>query len=118
MFVRCAYYVGTVPAADQERFNRYVEDVHLPDVATWPRLKRLRLLRNNGEPYEGEEPRYYQCFELSFETQEDMDFCMASEERRRTREQSVVDRAIWKDLFHGEIHHINYEIIDVPLGSA
>lgn len=115
MFVRCAYYVGIVPAADQERFNRYVEDVHLPDVATWPRLKGLRLLRSNGEAYEGESPRYYQCFELSFDSQEDMDFCMASEQRKQTRKQSAEDRAIWKDLFIGEIHHINYEVIDIPV---
>ena len=112
MLVRCAYYVGTVPEADKERFDRYVEEIHLPDVAKWPRLKGLRLLRNNGEAYEGEPPRYYHCFELSFESQEDMDFCMASKERKQTRKKSAEDRAIWKELFQGEVHHINYEVMD------
>jgi hypothetical protein len=37
---------------------------------------------------------------------------MASEARKRTRAKSAEDRAIWKDLFHGEIHHINYEVIE------
>ena len=115
MFVRCAYYIGTVSPEDRERFDRYVEEVHLPDVATWPRLKKLRLLRSNGAPYEGEPCRYYQCFELTFDSQQDMDFCMASEARKRTRQQSAADRAIWKDLFHGEIHHINYEVIEFPV---
>jgi len=38
----------------------------------------VEVLKNNGETYLGEAPRYYQCFELTFDTQEDMDFCMAS----------------------------------------
>jgi hypothetical protein len=80
MLVRCAYYVGTVAPENRKTFDDYVLNVHLPDVASWPRL-RLRLLKNNGEPYLDEVPRYYQCFELSFDSQQDMDFCMASQAR-------------------------------------
>jgi uncharacterized protein (TIGR02118 family) len=116
MLVRCAYYVGTVRPEDQERFDRYVREVHLPDVAKWPRLRRLRLLKNNGEPYLGEAPRYYQCFELSFDTQEDMDFCMASAERTETRRISQGDLASFKGLFQGEVHHVNYEVTEFPTG--
>lgn len=115
MLVRCAYYVGTVRPEDKERFDGYVQDVHLPMVAAWPRLRGLRLLRNDGKVYQGEAPRYYQCFELSFDSQEDMDLCMASEDRRLTRERSAGDRATFKGLFRGEVHHINYEVIDIPL---
>lgn len=114
MLVRCAYYMGTVPPEDKERFDRYVQDVHLPMVAAWPRLRGLRLLRNDGKVYQGEAPRYYHCFELSFASQEDMDFCMASEDRRLTRERSAADHATFKGLFRGEVHHINYEVIDIP----
>ena len=42
MLVRCAYYVGTVDPKDQKTFDDYVLNVHLPMVATWPRLRRLR----------------------------------------------------------------------------
>jgi hypothetical protein len=73
-------------------------------VAAWPRLRRLRLLRKDGTAY----PRcYYQCCELTFDSQEDMDVCMASEERKRTRERSAADLAAFKGLFRGEVHHIN-----------
>lgn len=117
MFVRCAYYVGTVRQEDQETFDRYVRDVHMPMVARWPRLKSLRLLKNNGQPYLGEAPRYYQCFELGFATQADMDFCMASPERKETRQVSAADFAMFKGLFQGEVHHVNYEVTDFPTRS-
>jgi uncharacterized protein (TIGR02118 family) len=114
MLVRCAYYVGTVRPEDKDRFDRYVQDVHLPMVAAWPRLRGLRLLRNDGRAYQGEAPRHYQSFELSFDDQEAMDACMASEDRRLTRERSAADFAGFKGLFRGEIHHVNYEVIDIP----
>ena len=115
MFVRCAYYVGTVAIENRMVFDDYVLNVHLPDVASWPRLRRLRLLKNDGEPYLGEAPRYYQCFELTFDTQEDMDFCMASPMRAATRKQMQEDSKGFKELFIGEVHHVNYTITDIPL---
>ena len=118
MLVRCASYGGTVAPEDKERFDRHVQQVHLPMVAAWPRLRGLRwlrLLRNDGQAYEGEAPRYYQCFELAFDCQEDMDVCMASEDRKRTREKSAADFATFKGLFRGEVHHVNYAVIDIPL---
>ena len=118
MFVRCAYYVGTVALENREAFDEYVLNVHLPDVVSWPRLRRLRLLKNNGQPYLGEAPRYYQCFELSFDTQEDMDFCMASQARVATRKQATDDSARFKGLFIGEVHHVNYEVTDIPIVAA
>jgi len=112
MLVRCAYYVGTVRPEDQERFDAYVRGVHLPNVAKWPRLRRLRLLKNDGQPYLGEAPRYYQCFELTFASQEDMDFCMASPERAETRRISQRDFASFRGLFQGEVHHVNYVVTE------
>ena len=118
MFVRCAYYVGTVAPENQRAFDDYVLNVHLPDVAAWPRLRLLRLLKNDGLPYLGEAPRYYQCFELNFDTQEDMDFCMASPERVATRKQSAEDYGKFKGLFIGEVHHVNYKVTDIPKSPA
>lgn len=115
MLVRCAYYVGTVAPENQKTFDDYVVNVHLPDVATWPRLRRLRLLKNNGRPYLDEAPKHYQCFELTFDNQEDMDYCMASQARAVTRKQSAADIAKFKGLFIGEVHHVNYEVIDIPV---
>jgi uncharacterized protein (TIGR02118 family) len=109
--------VGTVRLEDQERFDRYVSEAHLPDVAKWPRLRRLRLLKNNGQCNLGEAPRYYQYFERSFDTQGDMDFCMASPERAETRLISQSDLASFKSLFQGEVHHVNYEVTHFPTGQ-
>jgi uncharacterized protein (TIGR02118 family) len=116
--VRCAYYVGTVKPEDQAVFDAYCRDVHMPMVALWPRLKRLRLLKNDGKPYLGEAPRYYQCFELTFENQADMDFCMASPDRAETRRISALDHAKFKGLFQGEVHHVNYEVKDYACKDA
>lgn len=118
MFVRCAYYIGTVRAEDQEKFDRYIREVHLPDVANWPHLRRLRLLKNNGQPYEGEAPRIYQCFELSFDTQADMDACMASAERVETRRIARQDIDSFKGLFQGEVIHVNYEVSEFSPASS
>lgn len=115
MFVRCAYYVGTVDPKDQATFDDYVLNVHLQLAATWPRLRGLRLLKNNGKPYEGEAPRFYQAFELFFDSQADMDFCMAAEERKYCRQVAEKDIAKFRGLFKGEVNHVNYEVIDIPL---
>ena len=112
MFVRCAYYIGSVKLEDQELFDSYIREVHLPDVANWPLLRGLRLLKNNGQPYEGEVPRIYQCFELSFDTQADMDACMASEERQETRRIAKGDIDRFKGLFPGEVVHVNFEVTE------
>lgn len=114
MMTRCAYYVGTVRPEDQAAFDAYVRDVHMPMVALWPRLRRLRLHKNDGKTYLGEAPRYYQCFELTFDNQADMDFCMASPDRAETRRISQEDHARFKGLFQGEVHHVNYEVTDFP----
>jgi len=118
MMVRCAYYVGTVRPEDREVFDDYVRRVHMPMVAQWPRLRRLRLLKNDSQPYLGEAPRYYQCFELTFDNQQDMDFCMASPERAETRRISAADFAKFKGLFQGEVHHVNFEVTDFPCNDG
>lgn len=118
MFVRCAYYVGTVAPENRKAFDDYVLNVHLPDVASWPRLRGLRLLKNDGAPYLGEAPRYYQCFELAFDTQEDMNFCMASPARVATRKQAAEDLALFKGLFIGDVHHVNYHVTDIPITAT
>ena len=36
-------------------------------------------------------------------------------ERAATRKQSAADFAKFKGLFVGEVHHINYEVTDIPI---
>ena len=116
--LRCASYAGTVDTTDRQRFDEYVRDVHLPDVAQWPRLRSLRLLKSEGHDFLGEKPAYYQEFELGFDSQDDMDFCMASPQRKDTRRIAADDIDSFKGLFRGEVHHTNYTVVEVPIAEA
>lgn len=109
MIVRCAYYEGTVADQDKAAFDPHVETVHMPLVAKFPRIHALRLLR--GQSYLGEAPKFYQVFELYFKTREDLEVAMASEERQIARE----DLKNFQPLFRGQIHHVNYEIKEIPI---
>lgn len=119
--LRCASYMGNVAPEERARFDAYVRDVHLPDVANWPRLRGLRLLKNEGLDFLGEAPQYYHTFELAFDSEEDMNYCMKAEERKITRRISAGDFATFKGLFNGEVHHTNYSVTEFALpgtGSA
>jgi uncharacterized protein (TIGR02118 family) len=114
-FLRCAYYKGTVAPANRARFDTYVRDVHMPDVAAWPHLRHLRMMKNDERVFIEEKPQYYQAFELAFESQADMDACMASEARKETRRVAKQDFDSFKGLFEGEVHHVNYRCHDIPV---
>ena len=116
--LRCAYYMGTVAPENQARFDAYINDVHMPDVARWPHLRHLRRLLNDGSPFLEEKPQYYQAFELAFDSQAEMDICMASEERKETRRVSAQDLDTFKGLFLGEVHHVNYSCLDFSVAEA
>ena len=108
MLALCANYEGTVPE-NQEAFDRYIETVHLPLVAEYPRLRALRYLK--GAPLDGVAPKYYLSFELFFDSLEDFQVAAKSEERNR----AVEDAKNFAAQFEGEIHHVMYEVKDVPL---
>jgi uncharacterized protein (TIGR02118 family) len=111
MLVLCANYEGTVPE-NQEAFDQYIETVHLPLVAMYPRLRALRYLK--GEPRDGIAPKYYLSFELFFDSLEDFLFAAKSAERNR----AVEDAKSFAAQFEGEIHHVMYEVKDIPIATA
>ncbi len=108
MLALCAYYEGSVPE-NHEAFDRYIENVHLPMVAEYPRLRALRYLK--GVPRDGIAPKYYLSFELFFDSLEDFQFAAKSEQRNR----AVEDAKKFADQFDGEIHHVMYEVNDIPV---
>jgi uncharacterized protein (TIGR02118 family) len=110
MLALCANYEGTVPG-DQEAFDHYIETVHLPLVAKYPRLRALRYLK--GVPRDGIAPKYYLSFELFFDSLEDFQFAAGSEERNRADE----DTKNFTAQFEGEIHHVMYEVNDIPVSG-
>ena len=110
MLALCAYYEGTV-AEDQEAFDQYIESVHLPLVASYPRLRALRYLK--GVPRDGVAPKYYLSFELFFDSLQDFQFAAKSEARNR----AVEDTKNFTAQFEGEIHHVMYEVKDIPVAA-
>ncbi len=110
MLALCAYYEGTVPE-NQQAFDQYIEDVHLPLVAKYPRLRALRYLK--GVPRDGVAPKYYLSFELFFDSLEDFQFAVKSEERNR----AVEDAKKFAAQFDGEIHHVMYDVKDIPVAG-
>ncbi len=111
MLALCANYEGTVPG-DQEAFDDYIETVHLPLVAKYPRLRALRYLK--GVARDGIAPKYYLSFELFFDSLEDFKFAAKSEQRNR----AVEDTKNFTDQFDGEIHHVMYEVKDIPVAGS
>lgn len=110
MLALCAYYEGTVPE-NQEAFDQYIESVHLPLVASYPQLRALRYLK--GVPRDGVEPKYYLSFELFFDSLEDFQVAAKSEARNR----AVEDTKNFTAQFEGEIHHVMYEVKDIPVAG-
>ena len=110
MLALCAYYEGTVPE-NQQAFDQHVESVHLPLVASYPRLRALRYLK--GVPRDGVTPKYYLSFELFFDSLEDFQVAAKSEARDR----AVEDAKNLVARFEGEIHHVMYEVKDIPVAG-
>ena len=111
MLALCAYYEGTVPE-NQQAFDQYIETVHLPLVAKYPRLRALRYLK--GVPRDGVPPKYYLSFELFFDSLEDFQVAAKSEERNH----AVEDTKNFAAQFEGEIHHVMYEVKDIPVAGS
>lgn len=111
MLALCAYYEGTVPQ-NQQAFDEYVESVHMPLVAEYPCLRALRYLK--GVPRDGVAPKYYLSFELFFDSYED--FLIAAKSVQRDR--AVEDAKKLAAQFEGEIHHVMYEVNDIPVAVS
>ena len=110
MLALCAYYEGIVPE-NQQAFDQYVESVHLPLVARYPRLRALRYFK--GVPRDGVAPKYYLSFELFFDSLEDFQVAAKSEARDR----AVEDAKNLAARFQGEIHHVMYQVKDIPIAG-
>ena len=118
--LRCAYYMGEVSPDREAWMDNFSLTEHLPDVARWPRLTRLRHLKKTGSEFFGQVPKYYHVYELSFASQEDIDTAMASEERKQTRKDATKDRDPKTGRFFGfigEVHHTNYTVENFLVGN-
>ena len=106
MYVRCAYFVGTVAPEHQAEFDRVYEERAMPLIAKFPNIRMARLLR--GDWHEEGAPPVYQVIELTFDSKEDLETALASEARhanlRMLKESGV------ESYLDGSIFHINYAV--------
>lgn len=110
MLAFCAYYEGTVKGSEAE-FDAYIQEVHLPLVAKYPKLQQLRFLK--GLVRDGQAPKYYLSFELFFKDWDDFEVAKNSDER-----QVAVDDALkLEEMFDGVIHHVVYDHQEVAVAS-
>ncbi|MEH6824639.1 MAG: EthD family reductase [Motiliproteus sp.] len=110
MLAFCAYYEGTVKGSEAE-FDAYVQEVHLPLVAKYPKLQQLRYQK--GVVRDGQAPKFYLTFELFFKDWDDFEVAKNSAER-----QLAVDDALKLEaMFEGDIHHVVYDNADIAVAS-
>jgi uncharacterized protein (TIGR02118 family) len=70
---------------DAAAFEAHYNDRHLPLAAKMPHVQRFEASKVVGTP-DGSEPPYYRLAELWFESQEDLQMAMGSDEGRATVE--------------------------------
>lgn len=66
------------PPAEPQAFDQHYFGTHLPLVEKWPGLKKVEISRITGAPV-GKAPYYLMC-EMYFDSQEEMEAALASEE--------------------------------------
>jgi hypothetical protein len=104
MYVRCAYFEGSVDSADRERFESLVREQIAPQMLQFPGIRKLRLLW--GQEYETLDRNIYLVLEHGYDSLQDIQVAITSDVRAGM--QSALDELL--SLFHGNIYHVNYEI--------
>lgn len=111
MYVRCAFFEGTVDAQHRERFNSFINTELVPLLRQFPGLRDLRILR--PEWSEDGAPQILLQTEMLFDSKEALERALDSDVRRKSREVA----AEILPLFKGRLYHINYETDCYP-GTA
>jgi antibiotic biosynthesis monooxygenase (ABM) superfamily enzyme len=104
MWVRCGMFVGSVKPENQAKFNAFIDTRVRDKIATFPGLRRLRILRAKWR--EDGAPDIYQTIEMTFEDAAAIDAMLASPERA----ENVTLMKEIMPLFEGKVYHVNYEV--------
>ena len=104
MWVRSAFWVGTVRRGNEEQFRRLVDEELIPVIRELPGPKAVKALW----PAEREDnpPQIALQVIVEFERREDIDVMLASPGRAEVRSRA----ASLASMFDGVFCHINYEV--------
>ena len=105
-----AWYATPCTATARDSYF-YVQKVHLPLVARYPKLQQLRFLK--GISRDGQTPKFYLSFELFFKDWDDFEVAKNSSERLA----AVEDASKLAAMFEGNIFHAVYEMADIPVAG-
>lgn len=103
MYVRCAYFEGTVAEADRPAFDAGIREGVLPAMARFADVRHVQALF--GREYDEGAPQYYLVLRHGYDSPEAMGVALDSDNRE----------AVWAELekimplFQGKVFHVNYE---------
>lgn len=102
-WIRSAFWIGQPQPGKEQELERIVKDDLLPAMQSFPGVKRVTLLWPRTREEHAPAIYYQSLFE--FDTREDLERMLQSEERVAIGPRVQVAKA----LFEGSISHIDYE---------
>jgi hypothetical protein len=99
MFIRCAFFQGTVKPGLEADFNRYIREELVPLWTRFPGAQEVRVLRQVESDVE--QPHFGMVLSVRYPTRESIDIALASEVRLQSRE---VSKALIA-MFDGTVFH-------------
>lgn len=103
MYVRTAYFIGSVAAGDAERFRSHVETVILPAVRALPGNRGARAMW--AREHEDGAPAVFLELEHRYDSADALAAALASPGRTAMR----AKLAEVLPLFSGSVVHVNYD---------
>ncbi len=109
MFIRCAFFKGTVKEGYQDKFDAYIDSVLVDTWRAFPGAQEVRVLRevesdNPDMPLE-------LVIAIRFESREAINVALKSPQRFDSREKSKP----LIDMFDGEVFHTVFRAEQFPL---
>ena len=109
MFVRCAYFKGTVAPQHRERFASIVRERIAPAMPPFPKIRRLEY--HWGRESEADRRGIYLVIEHAYDSLEDIATAITCDIRQNM--QGDIDVA--SALFDGWVYHVNHEAESVEV---
>jgi hypothetical protein len=99
MFIRCAFFRGTVKPGMEEAFTQYIRRELVPLWTRFPGAQEVRVLRQSESDVS--DPHLALVLSVRFPTRESIDQALASEVRMQSKE---VSKALIA-MFDGTVFH-------------
>ncbi len=99
MFIRCAFFRGTVKPGMEEAFTQYIRKELVPLWTRFPGAQEVRVLRQSESDVD--DPHLALVLSVRFPTRESIDVALASEVRMTSKE---VSKALIA-MFDGTVFH-------------